>query len=195
MSETKTEEPKGELTDRFGAVASSLCALHCALCALAPSLFGALGLGLLLSPAVENGLALIAILFALGAMALAWRQHRSNSVLTLLALGIIGLVAARSLEMGGHHDHHDEGHHTAVGHDDEHETTADDNEHGEEHHDEHGDEHHDEHGEEHHDEHGEEGIMHSLGAGVGVLAGLMLFGGHLLNLQATRKRREDECCD
>ena len=162
---------------------------------MVPSLFAALGLGLLLSPAVENGLALIAILFALGAMVLAWRQHRSNMVLAVLALGIVGLLASRGLEMGGHHDHHGEEHHAAAGHDaDEHDDEHGD-EHGDEHDDEHGDEHGDEHSDEHGDEHGEEGVMHALGAGVGVLAGLMLFGGHMLNLRAMRRHREDECCD
>ena len=51
------------------------------------------------------------------------------------------------------------------------------------------DEHHDAHGA--HNEH--EGIGHALGTAVGVIAGLLLFVGHLLNLRVTRRR--EECCD
>ena len=196
----EAERSKGSLTDRFGAVASSLCAIHCAICALAPALFGALGLGVLLSHEVELGLASVAILFGLGAMVLAWRQHQSKLVMGLLALGVIGLVVSRGLEMGSDHEHHGEAHHGEVEHADKGDKHADKGDKhadkGEKHADK-GDKHADEgdkHEEGHHDEH--EDFMHAFGAGTGVLAGGLLALGHLFNLKATRRRREaDECCD
>ena len=189
------QEPQ-ENVDRFGAIASSLCALHCALCALLPAVFAALGLGFLLSHQAEWFLTLVAVLFGVLALSLAWRTHRSTKVLGLLCLGIVGLLASRGIEMGAHHDdHHGESAHTEVAHADEHhaekgaeqaEKHAEDD-HGDGH-DEHG---HDEHGQ---DEHGDDEALHSLGAGVGVFSGFLLFLGHLLNIRTARRRRED-CCD
>ena len=182
-------ESKGELTDRFGAVASSLCALHCAICGMAPALFGVLGLGVLLSHEVELGLALMAILVALWAIVVAWRQHRSKLVLGIFILGIAGLVLSRGLEMGGHDGHHEEEHHAEAGAsvegDDGHTEKQQAENHEGEREGEHGDEHEGEHGDEH------EGDSHALGAAAGVLGGGLLFAGHLLNLRAMRRRRED----
>ncbi len=185
------QEPQ-ENVDRFGAIASSLCALHCALCAFLPALFAAFGLGFLLSHQAEWFLTLVAVLFGGVALSLAWRTHRSGKVLGLLLLGIIGLLASRGIEMGAPHDDH---HGDAVHAD------AVDGEHG---HEEHGDhaagdsdkeEHHAEAGHAHgHDEHGEDESLHLLGAGVGVFSGFLLFFGHLLNIRTARRRR-DECCD
>ena len=49
MTETAKDQQPNEKVDRFGMVASSLCAIHCAICSLAPAIFGAIGLGFLLS--------------------------------------------------------------------------------------------------------------------------------------------------
>ena len=52
-----------------------------------------------------------------------------------------------------------------------------------------------EHKEDHHEEGAEhDDAGHLLGAGIGVLAGLLLFLGHLLNIRALRKC-EEPCCD
>ena len=164
------EQTNKDMTDRFGAVASTLCAIHCALCALLPAVFTAVGLGVLLSHEVEWGLTLLAVSFGLAAFWYGWRTHRTAHVAALLGLGIVGLLASRGLEMAvPHDDHHGEAHHVAQ--------------------DEHGDEHRDEHGGEHGDEHGDES-MHLLGAGVGVASGLLLCIGHLLNLRSIRRRRD-----
>ena len=187
--------------DRVGAVTSSLCALHCALCALAPAIFAALGLGFLLSHEAELGLSVVAILFGAGAMAFAWRQHRTTHVVALLGLGIVCLVASRGLEMGvDHHDHHGEAHHQDDAHHDD-DRDDHDNEakahrgeleqaskagHDDEGHEGEG------HEEEGHEEHGD--MMHAAGALVGVLGGLLLAFGHLFNIRSTRRWRED-CCD
>lgn len=156
--------------DRLGAVASTLCAVHCAVCALLPALFGALGVGFLLSHTVEWGLSAVAIAFGAGALMLGWRRHRSRMVAALLLGGIVGLLLSRGLEAGSGHDH-GEGHHT--------EAVADAHGHGDHGHDDHG--------------HMHAGFAHLLGAGVGVLAGLLLVAGHLLNLRETRRCNADNC--
>ena len=163
-----------ELTDRLGSVASTLCAIHCAICAFLPVIFTAVGLNFLLNQSAEWLFSLVAIAFGLGALILGWRRHRSKTVAILLTLGVVGILASRGLEMGSDHHGHDDTHHG--------EAVADG---AEEHHDEAD---HDEHGEAH-DEH-DDGA-HTLGAVVGVLAGTTLLFGHLLNIRTFRRRREE----
>lgn len=91
-----------ERLDRLGALASSLCAVHCAVCALLPAAFGALGLGFLLGHEAEWLFTLIAIAFALGALTVGWRRHRSVIVAGLLTSGVAGLLTARGLEVDAH---------------------------------------------------------------------------------------------
>ena len=67
-----------EKVDRFGAVASSLCAVHCAVCALLPAAFSALGLGFLIGHEAEWVLTLLAV--ALGAGARAEPRRRTALV-------------------------------------------------------------------------------------------------------------------
>ena len=167
-NERDMDRNTNEMTDRFGAVASTLCAIHCALCALLPAVFTAVGLGMLLSHEAEWGLTLVAVSFGVAAFWYGWRAHRRAHVAALLGLGIVGLLASRGLEMAvPHDDHHGEEHHAAE--------------------DEHEDEHDDEHNEEHDDE-----SMHLVGAGVGVTSGLLLCIGHLMNLRSIRRRRDGE---
>ena len=209
MTDNAETDTNQTWADRVGAVASGLCAVHCALCAFAPIVFGALGLGVLLSHEAEWALTLFAVAFGIGALLLSWRRDGSKLVASLLVLGIVGLLGARFMEMSGHHDHHDEHHHAEgehaeAGHEGEHDDGHHDGdehasagEHGDEHHDEHGDEHHDEHGDGHHDEHGDEhegDSLHAIGGTLGFAAGLLLFSGHLLNIRTARRRRDD-CCD
>ncbi len=155
---------RNEGVDRLGMIASSLCAVHCAVCALLPAALGALGLGALLGHEAEWVFTLIAIGFAAGALALGWRRHRSLRVAGLLLVGMIGLLASRGIEAGAGHEHGE--------HHDEHasELVAD----------AHDDSHH------HADEASARGIA---GVAVGVLGGVLLLTGHLLNLRASR------CCD
>jgi hypothetical protein len=175
-----------EKVDRFGAVASSLCAVHCALCALLPAAFSALGLGFLIGHEAEWVLTLIAVALGAGALFLGWPKHRSNQVAAFLVIGILGLLASRGLEMGSdHHGHEAETHHAKGEESAEH---ADEPE-------EHAKEEKGEHKEDHHEEGAEhDDAGHLLGAGIGVLAGLLLFLGHLLNIRALRKC-EEPCCD
>ena len=214
---TELEPQNNERIDQAGAVASTLCAIHCAICALLPAAFGALGLGMLLSQTAEWAFTLIAVSIAGGALVLSWRQHRSVAVAGLLSLGIVGLLASRVLEMGADHHHHGEHHadhqgeehHDEVAHaeGDHHDSTAEKHE---DHHDEGHDEnhvaggheheghstekHHDGHKEDRHDDHeGEEGghddDNHTLGASVGIAGGMLLLFGHILNIGTSRKRK------
>ena len=167
-----------EMTDKLGSVASALCALHCAVCAFLPVIFTGLGLGFLLGQSVEWLFSIVAVVFGLGALVLGWRTHGSKKVAALLTVGVIGILVSRGMEMGS--DHHGHGH---------------GDEHGDDHDDEHGDEHGDDHDDDHDDEHGDDhdDASHMLGAIVGVLAGMTLLSGHLLNIQAARRCREEDC--
>lgn len=106
---------------------------------------------------IEWAFTLVAVLFATGALIVGWRKHRSMAVAALLTLGIIGLLTARGVEASS-------GHHEAHG-------TA---------------------------RHGalpttatghalaEEGGL-KIGPVIGILAGLFLVSGHVLNIRATRR--------
>ena len=121
---TNLEPQSNERIDQAGAVASTLCAIHCAICALLPAAFGALGLGMLLSQTAEWVFTIVAVFIAMGALVLSWRQYRSIAVAGLLGLGIVGLLTSRVLEMGS--DHHHGEHHANHHHEDEHAEDAHD---------------------------------------------------------------------
>lgn len=152
-------------TDRAGAIASTVCAVHCGISALLPAAFGALGLGFLLGHEAEWAFTAFAIVFAGAALVIAWRRKRERHIAALLALGIVGLLTSRLLEGaeghgGGHHDEHDE-------------------------HGEHG--HHGDGAEE------DEDSWHLVGGAVGIFAGLLLVTGHVLNLRALRRAKHAHC--
>ncbi|MFN3198439.1 MAG: MerC domain-containing protein [Bradymonadia bacterium] len=193
MTTTAEKAAKNEGVDRLGAIASGLCAIHCAVCALLPAAFGALGLGFLVGHTTEWIFTGVAIVFAGVALVMGWRQHRSRVVAAVLAVGIMGLLASRVIEMSGehHHDHAAESGHVAHG-----EADAHAGEHADHGHDDHHAEaaHHDKGHAEHGHEAGEVSMAHMAGTAVGVLAGLMLFLGHMLNIRASRRCRE-ACCD
>lgn len=183
MKHTPPETDPQSKIDRIGVIASSLCAVHCLLCALAPAAFAALGLGVLLGHEAEWAFVAVTILIASGALALGWRRHRSRRVVALMLLGFVALLGSRGLEMSS--GHHDDGHHAAA----EHKDSAK--------HDAHKDDAHkdDTHKDGHDDEH--EDATHLAGAGLGVLGGLLIVAGHAVNLRAQRRRRTPpgECCE
>ncbi len=201
--------------DRFGSVASTTCAIHCAICAFLPVVVTAVGFDFLFSPQTEWVFAITAIVFGVVALYFGWRQHRSKQVAALMIIGIVGLMVSRGLEMGSeHHDHVGaESHHGHHGDQPHHEVAEDaGSDHaedghvaGEDAHSAHAGE-HEEHGEAeeahahaaHAGEHGEgeeahDDFSHKAGGFVGVLGGLLLLVGHLLNMRAVRQCRE-ECC-
>ena len=200
MKNNSEDSVEGGRLDRFGAVASSLCAVHCALCAFLPAAFAALGLGALLSQEAEWGFTIIAILFAGGALVAGWRVHRSSLVVALLSIGIVGLLASRVIEMGGEHHHHDgaEQPHADGDHhsDEEHGDGESEESHSKDKPDDHSKQDDDDkaHADAHEDGHGDGELMHLAGSAVGIFAGLLLLVGHITNLRATRQCRAD-CCD
>ncbi len=158
MNEMATER-----WDRVGAFASTMCAVHCAACAVAPAVFGLIGLELLASQQAEWGLTAFAVFFAAGALALGWRRHRSALVAGALALGMAGLIAARGMEASGqHHDHSEAAVDRASLHLDEQVP-----------------------------DHGFEG--HGVGSTLGLMGGLFLVLGHALNIRACRACKEAGC--
>ena len=178
-----------EKLDRFGAVASSLCAVHCAVCAFLPAALGALGLGFLIGHEAEWILSLIAISFAAVAAVIGYRQHGSKATVSLLVIGVIGLLASRGIEaQAGHHGEHGDDHHeTADKHHDaknkEHYARgAHDTDRSKAHHaKDDSDEHHAKSSkeakqtDEHHEDTSEhDDATHLIGAGTGILAGFFL---------------------
>lgn len=95
--------------DRAGSVASTLCAIHCAFCALLPAALPALGLGFLLGHTVEWAFTIFAILCAIFVLYLGRARYREKPLPALLLVaGILGLILARAMEMGGEHEGHDD---------------------------------------------------------------------------------------
>ena len=177
---------KDGTVDRWGAVASTTCAVHCAVCALVPAALATLGLDFLIGHTAEWTFTIIAVFFGLCAIALSWRSHRNLIILAALSLGVIGLLSARVLEGGSHHGHHGGEHHdskTEVGHKasgehhEKHEAATPEK-HAE------NDAHHEE-GDDGHDEH--EG-GHLAIEMLSVLAGATLVFGHLGNLALLRRK-------
>lgn len=91
-------KPARQAIDRFGAMASTACALHCLLGPSLPGVLGALGLGALLGHGTEWAFTLLALVFAATALFLGWRRHRSVRVISMLGAGVTALLLARLLE-------------------------------------------------------------------------------------------------
>ena len=203
--------------DRFGALASTACAIHCAACALVPASLAALGLDFLIGHETEWALAGIAVFFALIALFMSVRSHRNGVIIAILSIGIVGLLTARIMEGQAHHghgehgEHAEEGEHAADGKHDDHKKHAEDDKHAEvgkdenhkkhaEHgkhdqgskHDKHGKhDDHKEHGKQsEHDDHGDE---HWQIEALGISSGILLVIGHISNLVLLRRRRESQC--
>ncbi|GAA0710030.1 MerC domain-containing protein [Dokdonella soli] len=81
------------LADRFGATASFLCAVHCALLPLVIAVLPALGLSFLADHRFERGFIAFASVLALTTMVIGFRRHQRFSAFWFLAPGITLLVA------------------------------------------------------------------------------------------------------
>lgn len=193
MVDSRSFPDKGEgYVDRFGTFASAACALHCAVCALLPAAFTALGLSFLVGHETEWVLTLVAVSFGVVAFAMGWRRHRKILVFVMLAVGVSGLLAARVIEGEGHHHGHEpHAEHAAHGEQGEQGEHGQHGKHGEHVVAREGSGHHEEG---HHDSHGQ-----GFGEGLGIAAGLILMMGHITNLQEVRRAKEaaedDACCD
>lgn len=81
------------LADRFGATASFLCAVHCALLPFVIAILPALGLGFLADHAIERGFVVFACTLATTMLVLGFRRHGSGKALALLFPGVALLLA------------------------------------------------------------------------------------------------------
>ena len=86
--------------DRFGAVASFLCAIHCAALPFILALLPALGLEFLADHRFERGFVMFACVLALLSLASGFRRHRRPVPLALalpgLLLLLLGVTAAEN---------------------------------------------------------------------------------------------------
>ena len=111
MTAQVVDSKRQSTLDSCGAFASTMCALHCAACALLPATLTTLGLGFMIGHKTEWVLTIIAVVFAIAALVLSWRSHRNLLIMAALSIGITGLLTARVLEGNAHHDEHHDVHH------------------------------------------------------------------------------------
>ncbi|TDR40833.1 MerC mercury resistance protein [Tahibacter aquaticus] len=81
------------LADRFGATASFLCAIHCALLPFVIAVLPLVGLGFLADHAIERGFVLFACVLATTMLLLGYRRHRRINALVLLLPAMLLLLA------------------------------------------------------------------------------------------------------
>lgn len=93
MTVPKTPTPLARLADRFGATASFLCAVHCALLPLVLAALPALGLSFLANHRFEHGFIAFASVLALSTLVFGFRRHRSFRAFWFLVPGIMLLAA------------------------------------------------------------------------------------------------------
>lgn len=81
-----------KLTDRFGATASFLCAIHCAMLPFVLALLPAMGLAFLASHTFERVFVAFAVVLALASLITGWRRHQRFHALWILLPGIVLLL-------------------------------------------------------------------------------------------------------
>lgn len=84
--------------DRFGATASFLCAVHCALLPLVLASLPAIGLGFLANHRFERGFIAFASALALTMLIVGFRRHRQFRAFWFLVPGILLLAAGIVLD-------------------------------------------------------------------------------------------------
>ncbi len=92
-TELKRPSLFARLADRFGATASLLCAVHCALLPVVIALLPALGLGFLADHRFEHAFIAFASVLALTTLAIGFRRHQDFRAFWFLLPGI-GLLFA-----------------------------------------------------------------------------------------------------
>ena len=88
----------GRLADRFGATASFLCAVHCAVLPLIIAVLPALGLSFLANHRFEHGFIAFASVLALTTLVVGFRRHRRFRAFWFLVPGILLLAAGISVD-------------------------------------------------------------------------------------------------
>jgi hypothetical protein len=96
--------PLSRIADRFGAAASSLCAVHCALLPVVVALLPALGLGFLADPRFERGFIAFASVLAISMAVIAFRRHRNPRAFWFLVPGITLLLTGAFIGFDHHLD-------------------------------------------------------------------------------------------
>jgi hypothetical protein len=91
---------KNNSLDRFGSIASTVCALHCALSPLVFGLLPLLGGAGLNERWLEPTFVFLSIAFASVALAWGYAIHRRRSVIALFVLGFSSIVAGRWIVAG-----------------------------------------------------------------------------------------------
>lgn len=95
-----------QVADRVGAMASFLCAIHCAALPFVLALLPLLGLGFLADHRFERGFVIFACVLALISLLNGYRRHRRSLPLRLampgLALLLIGVTFAERYSIGLH---------------------------------------------------------------------------------------------
>lgn len=84
--------------DRFGGIVSGVCALHCLILALVPTVFTLLGLGHGVHGTLEWVLFSLAVVSAMAAAVLGYRTHHALWVVAGFATGLVVLTTARMAE-------------------------------------------------------------------------------------------------
>jgi hypothetical protein len=87
--------------DRFGATASFLCALHCAVLPLVIAVLPALGLGFLANHAFERAFIAFASVLALASLAIGFRRHRRFRAFWFLVPGVALLLLGIVVDIDG----------------------------------------------------------------------------------------------
>ncbi|WP_329743021.1 MerC domain-containing protein [Dyella sp. A6] len=89
------------LADRLGAMASFLCAIHCAVLPFVLTLLPLLGLGFLAEHGFERGFVLFACLLALTSLLGGFRRHRRRLPLSLAVpgLALLGLGVTLAVDI------------------------------------------------------------------------------------------------
>ncbi len=96
--------PKGNQradVDRIGMIASTLCAIHCAVVPILLTSLPLIGLGFLAKPWFEWGMILLALIIGIGSLAYSFfNTHRRLTPLVLFLVGFIYVVGGHLLLHG-----------------------------------------------------------------------------------------------
>jgi hypothetical protein len=98
IATSATSLTSGDRLNTTGAVASFLCAIHCALMPLLITFLPLIGLGFIASEPVEWGLVAMSAVLGASAICMGYREHRRRRALAILAIGVALLVLGRVSE-------------------------------------------------------------------------------------------------
>jgi hypothetical protein len=87
------------LVDRFGATASFICAIHCALLPLVVAALPMVGLEFLADHRYERGFIVFATVLALTSIAFGFRRHQRFGAFLFLVPGIVFLLAGAAIAL------------------------------------------------------------------------------------------------